>query len=104
MDNKNNGPVVAGKQRKHVKKGSTYYKFFLIKPKPNVDVKGVAEKLIAFNDVSEVYVTEGSAGFMVKAKLFDDSNLTGIENFIRQSLGRDYGILISPMQYAKVVR
>ncbi|MGC8669888.1 MAG: hypothetical protein ACP5TL_01910 [Candidatus Micrarchaeia archaeon] len=99
MDGKNNN--VHGKVH-CVSKKSDYYKFFLIKPRSNANAKEVAKELIAFNEVAEVYVTEGLAGFMVKAKFFSDNSPSNIEHYIKDKLGSRFGTLISPMQYAKV--
>ena len=78
-----------------------YYKFFLIKPRLNVDAKEVAKKLISFDEVAEVYVTEGIAGFMVKAKFFEDNAPGNVEQYIKEKISSDYGTLISPMRYTK---
>ncbi|MCL4373851.1 MAG: Lrp/AsnC ligand binding domain-containing protein [Candidatus Marsarchaeota archaeon] len=102
MDGKNNNG--AHNKPHGVSKKSDYYKFFLIKPKVNANANEVARELIAFSEVAEVYVTEGQAGFMVKAKFFDDNSPSDIEQYIKDKLGAKYGMLISPMQYAKVSR
>jgi len=84
-----------------VSETSNYYKFFLLKPKINADAKEVAKKLITFDEVAEVYVTEGMAGFMVKAKFFSSDIPKDLERYIRNKMGEKYGMLVSPLQYAK---
>jgi len=84
-----------------VSETSNYYKFFLLKPKINADAKEVAKKLITFDEVAEVYVTEGMAGFMVKAKFFSSDIPNDLERYIRNKMGEKYGMLVSPLQYAK---
>lgn len=84
-----------------VSETSNYYKFFLLKPKINADAKEVAKKLITFDEVAEVYVTEGMAGFMVKAKFFSRDMPNDLERYIRNKMGEKYGMLVSPLQYAK---
>ncbi|MGC8652036.1 MAG: hypothetical protein ACP5UH_02175 [Candidatus Micrarchaeia archaeon] len=102
MDGKNNDG--AHSKSHSVSRKSDYYKFFLIKPKTNTNAKEIAEKLIAFSEVAEVYVTEGPAGFMVKARFFSDDSPSNIERYIKERISTDYGTLISPLQYAKVGR
>ena len=48
--------------------GKTYHKFFLIKPKQGMDLNMLANDLASLPDVLEVYATEGTIGFMVKAR------------------------------------
>ena len=80
---------------------SDYYKFFLLKPKINTDAKELAKRLMAFDEVAEVYITEGMAGFMVKAKFFSSDIPDNVEHYIKGKLGEQYGVLVSPLQYAK---
>ena len=80
---------------------SDYYKFFLIKPKVNANSKELAKTLMAFDEVAEVYVTEGMAGFMVKAKFFSSDIPNNVERYIKGKLGERYGVLVSPLQYSK---
>ncbi|MEM0149323.1 MAG: hypothetical protein QXW10_00290 [Candidatus Micrarchaeaceae archaeon] len=82
---------------------SDYYKFFLLKPKVNADANDLAKKLAAFDEVAEVYVTEGMAGFMVKAKFFSNDIPNNVERYIKGKLGNQYGVLVSPLQYVKRV-
>ncbi|MGC8652240.1 MAG: hypothetical protein ACP5UH_03250 [Candidatus Micrarchaeia archaeon] len=76
---------------------SNYYKFFLIQPRADANAKELAQKLMAFDEVAEVYVTEGVAGFMVKAKFFSSDIPNNLERYIRGKLGERYGVLVSPL-------
>ncbi|MGC8585979.1 MAG: hypothetical protein ACP5K5_00310 [Candidatus Micrarchaeia archaeon] len=101
MNNRIQRSQLAGDAHKKVSETSDYYKFFLLKPKANADARELAKKLISFDEVAEVYVTEGIAGFMVKAKFFSSDMPNSIERYIKSRIGEDYGVLISPLQYRK---
>lgn len=81
--------------------GKTYHRFFLIKPKPNIDINDLAERLVALDDVLEVYVTEGPAGFMVKARFHDDKEPDEVAKYIKKNVDSTYGTLVSYINFRK---
>ncbi len=48
------------------------FDYFFVKPAPRKDVHKAARKLMDIKGVSEVSVTEGEYGFIVKADFFDE--------------------------------
>ena len=47
------------------KDGKRFYRFFLVNPKADSDIDALAERLFAFKDVEEIYVTDGAHDFTV---------------------------------------
>ena len=68
------------------KDGRTFHKFFILRPKEGVEIAKVANELLAMNDVLEVYVTEGNAGFMVKARFDGEREPEDVACYIRNNI------------------
>ncbi len=84
-----------------IRKRTVYYRFYLLKPKFNINLHDISMKIIGFKEVAEVYLTEGASGILVKTKFFDDSKPSAIEQFLKSTIPSKYGILVSPIQYEK---
>ncbi len=54
--------------RKAIRREGQQYNLFFIRPKARTDVHRYAERLASMGNVTEVMVTEGECGFIVKAK------------------------------------
>ena len=74
--------------------GKTYHKFFLIKPKQGMDLNMLANDLAALPDVLEVYATEGTIGFMVKARFDGEKEPEQVAQYIEKNVSKDYGTLV----------
>jgi len=85
-----------------VRSRTIYYRFYLIKPKYNMDLQEISMRIMNFKEVAEVYLTEGKTGILVKTKFFDDSKPSQIEEFLKKIIPIKYGILVSPIQYKRV--
>ncbi len=81
--------------------GRKFYKFYLVNPKDNADPDTVAEKLIGFEDVEEVYVTDGDYGFIVKTRFRDGKEPTDVYNYIHNKIDSKYGEITSYYKYKK---
>jgi len=110
QQNGNSGSAV--KQRvKDVKKifvvkrnGKTYHKFFLIKPKPGMDLNALANDLVSLPDVLEVYATEGTIGFMVKARFDGEREPEEVAHYIEKNVSKDYGTLVSYINFKRCTK
>ena len=83
------------------KGGKTFHKFFILRPKDGVEIAKVANELLALNDVLEVYVTEGSAGFMVKARFDGEREPEQVAEYIKNNIDNRYGTLVSYLNYRR---
>ena len=83
------------------KDGKTFHKFFILRPKDGVEITKVANELLALNDVLEVYVTEGSAGFMVKARFDGEREPEQVAEYIKNNIDNRYGTLVSYLNYKR---
>jgi DNA-binding Lrp family transcriptional regulator len=83
------------------KNGKTYHKFFLIKPRENANIDKLANDLIQLKDVVEVYATEGSAGFIVKARFDKGKEPSSVSRYIQKNISKDYGTLISYINFKR---
>ncbi len=108
MKNNAKASVSAAKQRIDPDKvfvvhrnGKTYHKFFLIKPKPGMDINNLANDLVALPDVLEVYATEGTIGFMVKARFDGEKDPVEVAHYIEKNISKDYGTLVSYINFKK---
>ena len=81
--------------------GKTYHKFFLIKPKQGMDLNMLANDLAALPDVLEVYATEGTIGFMVKARFDGEKEPEQVAQYIEKNVSKDYGTLVSSGTYVR---
>ncbi|MEM0154733.1 MAG: Lrp/AsnC ligand binding domain-containing protein [Methanothrix sp.] len=117
MNNKNNNSASPAKQgskqmnksdirKKFVIKrnGKTYHKFFLIKPKHGMDINTLADNLISLPDVLEVYATEGSIGFMVKARFDGEKEPEDVADYIKKNISKDYGTLVSYINFKRCIK
>ena len=83
------------------KDGKTFHKFFILRPKEGVEIAKVANELLALNDVLEVYVTEGNAGFMVKARFDGEREPEQVASYIKANIDNRYGTLVSYLNYKR---
>ena len=79
------------------------HSFFFIKPQKNTDINDLANRLIDIDDVEEVCVTEGSIGYMVKAK-FDEKTYENVEKSIASIAGPRYGKFVSAIELKKAMK
>lgn len=92
------------KNRKYeirAKEGSAFYKFYLINPKENASISSLAEKLISFKDVEEVYVTEGAHGFLVKTKFLNGKEPKDLDSYIKRRVDQTYGEMNAYFSYKR---
>ncbi len=87
--------------RKKGLEGTGLHSFFFIKPKRGANLIGLTKKLMAIDAVQEICVTEGDAGFLVKAK-FDDKLYDSVKGRIANAAGSKYGVCISALEFKKV--
>jgi hypothetical protein len=83
------------------KDDKTFHKFFILRPKDGVEIEKVTNELLALNDVLEVYVTEGNAGFMVKARFDGEREPEQVANYIKANIDNRYGTLVSYLNYKR---
>jgi len=86
------------------KNGKTFHKFFLIKPKQGMELEELANGLVALPDVLEVYATEGTIGFMVKARFDGEREPEEVANYIKKNISKDYGTLVSYINFRRCAR
>jgi hypothetical protein len=86
------------------KNGKTYHKFFLIKPKAGMDLDMLANDLVSLPDVLEVYATEGTIGFMVKARFDGEKEPEEVANYIKKNISKDYGTIVSYINFKRCAR
>ncbi len=84
--------------------GKTYHKFFLIKPKQGMDLNSLANELVSLPDVIEVYATEGTIGFMVKARFDGEREPEEVAKYIEENVSKDYGTLVSYINFKRCVK
>lgn len=83
------------------KDNGTFYKFYLINPKENASIDALAEKLISFQEVEEVYVTDGDHGFLVKTRFTDGKEPKDLSRFIKKRIDSKYGEVNAYFSYRK---
>jgi hypothetical protein len=78
-----------GDRRKPVRR--RLFKFYVAKPKVNLNVEKLAYGLLALKNVDEVYITDRieDSGILVKAKFEEESD--GMEDALSKHLGKGYG-------------
>ena len=81
--------------------GKKFYKFYLVNPKDNTDPDTIAEKLISFDDVEEVYVTDGDYGFIVKTRFRDGKEPDDVYGYIHRKIDSKFGEITSYYKYRK---
>ncbi|EQD65943.1 hypothetical protein B2A_01369 [mine drainage metagenome] len=81
--------------------GKKFYKFYLVNPKANADPDTVAEKLISFDDVEEVYVTDGDYGFIVKTRFRNGNEPKDVYGYIHKKIDNKFGEITSYYKYRK---
>ena len=84
--------------------GKTYHKFFLIKPKHGMNLNMLANDLASLPDVLEVYATEGTIGFMVKARFDGEKEPEQVAQYIEKNVSKDYGTLVSYINFKRCAR
>ncbi len=107
-----NNQKVAGNIRKSPERlftvnrnGSTFHKLFFLNPRPGAEANSLAKELLALEEVEEVYVTHGEAGFMAQARFSSDKSAEEAAMYVRErygkSVGSEYGRLVSFLDYKK---
>ena len=81
--------------------GKRFYKFYLVNPKENAYGDTVAEKLISFDDVEEIYVTDGDYGFIVKTRFGDGKEADDVYGYIHRKIDSKFGEITSYYKYRK---
>jgi hypothetical protein len=78
-----------GNSRKPVRK--RFCKFYIAKPRENIDVEKLANDLIALENVEEVYITDciSNSGILVKTSF--DVEPEDLESVLSKHLGKSYG-------------
>jgi hypothetical protein len=85
-----------------IKKGKEiFYKFYLINPRENISIDALAEKLISFSEVEEVYVTDGAHGFLVKTRFTQGKEPRDLNQFIKKRVDNRYGEMNAYFSYRK---
>ncbi len=93
---------MGGKTRKMQKMANDgFYKFYLVNPKENTSIDALAEKLIAFREVEEVYVTDGAHGFLVKTRFSNGKEPKDLGSYIKRKIDSNYGEMNSYFMYNK---
>ncbi len=81
--------------------GKTFHNFLILRPNDGVDISRCAADLLGLNDVLEVYVTEGDAGFMVKARFDGEKGPEEVARYIKANVDNRYGTLVSYLNYKR---
>ena len=90
-----------GTRRRNTDGSGAQYAFYIIEPEDNGDARGFAKKLISYKGVHEVYITEGTCGFIVKARVGKGVRAGPIPPRIFGSSRRRVGLAISRYAYTK---
>ncbi|MDE1856796.1 MAG: hypothetical protein KGH98_01790 [Candidatus Micrarchaeota archaeon] len=77
------------------------HRFFLIRPSAGSDIGKMAERLMGFECVQEVYVTDGEFGYLVKARPNADGKADKAEDYIRRRLDKRFGTVTCHYQCRK---
>ena len=77
------------------------HRFYLIRPRENVDIDELAERLISLKNVVEVLVTDGDYGFLVKTRFSKERDISEAERYIQNNIDRKFGTVTSHYQYTK---
>ncbi len=77
------------------------YGLYFVRPKENADAGGIAEKLMMFESVKEVLLTEGDCGFVVKARFTDGKEPLDVADYISKNISSRYGKAVSHYEYRK---
>ena len=107
-----NNQKVAGNARRSPERlftvsrnGSTFHKLFFLNPRPGAEVNSLAKELLALEEVEEVYVTRGDAGFMAQARFSGNKSAEEAARYVRErygkSIGSEYGRLVSFLDYKR---
>jgi hypothetical protein len=73
--------------------------FYFLKPIPNMDSGSLAERLLTLDNITEVHVTEGDYGFVVKVT--GDPHPNPIGEYIQKQLNMKYHMALSHYRYSK---
>lgn len=76
-------------------------RFYMLEPRAGSDAKATARELMAFKEVQEVYVTEGSHGFIVKARGSDGREPEAVRSYIARKTGSRFGEVTAHFEYRK---
>lgn len=87
---------------KRISKDSrNFYKFYMLNPKENSDIDALAEGLIAFKEVEEVYVTDGAHGFLVKTRFSEGKEPKNVCDYITRKIDSKFGQVTAYFSYKK---
>jgi hypothetical protein len=78
-----------GNSRKSVRR--RFCKFYIAKPRENMNVEELANDLIALKNVDEVYITDciSNSGILVRTRF--DEGPEDLESVLSKHLGKSYG-------------
>ena len=82
-------------------KRNAFHRFYFIEPRQNADAEDLAEKLIELKNVQEVYLTDGDAGYIVKARFFNEKEPKEILRYISNRISPKFGRVTTYVQYKK---
>ncbi len=80
---------------RRAKRISGRFGFVFIDPEENADANAVAEKLIAIENVEEVFVTEGDYGYLVKVRLDDETDGKKFLDYMKRNVSPRLGSVTS---------
>jgi DNA-binding Lrp family transcriptional regulator len=81
--------------------GTGSYRFYMLNPKENCDIKAMADRLISFKEVEEVYITEGAHGFIVKARLEEGKEPKDICDYMARAIDSRFCQATAHLSYRK---
>ncbi len=93
--------IKVGRKRTNAanKKREENCRFYLVNPKEGTDANEIAKKLLNFNGVKEVYITEGAHGFVVKAD--DAEGVSANFSSFLKNIDNKFDIAVSCFKYMK---
>ncbi len=80
---------------------SSSCRFYMLEPREGSNACATARELMAFKEVEEVYVTEGSHGFIVKAKDGNGKEPGTLRSYIVRKTGSRFSHAAAHFSYKK---
>ena len=82
-------------------KAGEFCRFYLVNPKENASIDSLAERLIGFKEVEEVYVTDGAHGFLVKTRFSEGKEPKDLGDYLKRRVDKSYGEMNAYFTYKK---
>lgn len=73
----------------------------MLNPKENQNIDEIANTLISFEEVEEVYVTDGEHGFIVKTRFTEGKEPSDVLNYIQRKVDSRFGQVTAYFSYRK---